>query len=449
MTNNASTQTASFNGPWSSTGRLFDRYPIIAAALAFAFFWLHRSQVFSGDGNQLSRFLEDDIWMVQSELLSHATLQAVYQLLTPLGWNSLSVMNLISCLAGAAAVWAVLIFNRECCGCDPLWSLALFFSSGFLILSCGHTEYYTMFIATLFLFGLYGVRYLNNQASSTQAGLAYSLGLWMHLGILFAAPAVLLLPILKKRMSDYKGLAIGLSPCLAAYLFREFSFMLGIEIKGLSPDTNFVPLFPDPTGVRFYGMFEWGHLVDILYAWTMRSWIFWPVILLSITLFGRQTILRKDRVFLLVSALCFTLLALVWHPNLGVEQDWDLFSFEAAPCLLLVLTYLPDFLKTSFRRWALAIPIAASFLIVYAQIAEEARFGRRAMGAAKIELSQPIDSLIRFNGAIKDADIPVIRQGGYEIRIIDRTNRNAYLRYAAVVSGETTLVPIKIQQTTP
>lgn len=449
MTDNDAIRTASFDGPWTSAGRLFDRIPLAAAALAFVFFWLHRSQVFSGDGNQLSRFLEDGIWMVQSELLSHATLQAVYQLLGPLGWDSLSVMNLVSCLAGAAAVWIVIIFNREYCGCDPLWSLALFFSSGFLILSSGHTEYYTLFIATLFLFGLMGVRYLNGRATSLQAGLAYSLGLWMHLGILFAAPAALILPLLKKRMSDYKGLAVGLAPCVLAYLFREYSFVLGLEIKGLSPDTNFVPLLPDPSGVRFYGMFEWGHLVDIAYAWTMRSWIFWPVILLCAIQFGFKSLLRNDRLFLLTCSLCFTVLAFVWHPNLGIEQDWDLFSFEAAPCLLLVITYLPDFLQTSFRRWALALPVAASFLIMYAQVAEEARFGRRAMGSASIEFSQPVDALIRFNGAIKEPDTPVLRQGGYEIRIIDRTNRTAYLRYAAVFPGESTLVPIKIEQSAP
>ncbi|MBZ0257063.1 hypothetical protein K8I31_13435, partial [bacterium] len=219
--------------------------------------------------------------------------------------------------------------------------------------------------------------------------------------------------------------------------------------KGLSPDTNFVPLLPDPTGVRFYGMFEWAHLVDIVYAWTMRSWIFWPVILICATLFGVKTLFRNDRLFLLVCSLCFTTLALIWHPNLGIEQDWDLFSFEAAPCLLLVITYFPDFLKTSFRRWALAVPVAASFLILYAQVAEEARFGRRAMGSAHVEISQPIDSLVRFNGAIKDQDIPVIRQGGYEIRIVDRTNRTSYLRYAAVCPGETTIIPIKIEQFKP
>ncbi len=449
MSERPTPQLAPKNGPWTSTGRLFDRYPILAALITFVFFWIHRSQVFSGDGNQLSRFLEDDIWMVQSELLSHATLQAVYQTLSPIGWDSLSVMNWVSCAAGAAAVWIVLKFNREFAGVDPLWSLGLFFSSGLLLLSCGHTEYYTLFITTVFLFGLMAVRYLNGRAASLQAGLWYSLGLWMHLGILFAAPAVLLLPYLKKRMSDYKGLAIGLSPCVLAYLFREYSFLLGFEIKGLSPDTNFVPLWPDPTGVRFYGLFEWGHLADIVYAWTMRSWIFWPVVVCCAWLFGLRSLFRTDRLFLLIFSLCFTVLALVWHPNLGIEQDWDLFSFEAAPCLLLVLTYLPEFLQTSFRRWALAVPVAASFFIVYAQVAEEARFGRRAMGSARVEFSRPIDALVRFNGAIKDQEISTVRQGGYEIRIIDRTNRASYLRYAAVFPGMETVVSIEIEQTSP
>ncbi|MBI1389968.1 MAG: hypothetical protein GC154_16125 [bacterium] len=432
------------NGPWTPAGRFLHRFPALAAMGAFVLFWLYRSRVFSGDGDQLARLIDSGLWMVQTEILSHAAFQGTYQLLHPFGWDALSVINLVSCIAGAVCVWIVLRFNRDFTGCDPVWAMGLFFSSGLLILSCGHTEYYTMFLAGLLLYGYEGAAYLHGRGGALRAALAYSFAIWLHLGILFALPSLLILPWLKGEIKDYKGLAQGFIPTIAAFLFKEFHDALGIAIQGLSPSSNFIPLFSDPAGTRFYTMFEWGHLVDILYAWSMRSWIFWPLILICAAMYGWRAFLRSDRLFLLTYTLCFTFFCLVWHPNLGIEQDWDLFAIEAAPSLLLAMTFLPAFLASSFRRWALAIPLIASFLIVYHQIVEEAHFGRRGYGGVKIELSEDVDYSLTLNGAMKTLDSPTMTEGVYAVRLIDRTHRRTEERYAVVVPGMTTVVPIDV-----
>src|SRR5690606_24544408 len=119
------------------------------------------------------------IWLVQTELISHAVFQAAYHLLRPWGWDGLSAINLVSCVAGAAAVGILLRFHHEFVGGNPLWALLLFFSTGFTLYCNGHTEYYTLFLMTLFYYGYAAVGYLRGRGSSLRAAVAFSVGGWM------------------------------------------------------------------------------------------------------------------------------------------------------------------------------------------------------------------------------------------------------------------------------
>ncbi len=386
------------DSPWSSAGCFISRHPIITCILLFLFFWTFRSQYYSGDGDQLSRMVEAGIWMVQTELASHAIFQLFYQILHPYNWDGLKVINLVSCLAGVAAIWVLLKYNREYIRTDPIWALGLFASSGLVLYCNGHTEYYTLFLITLFYYGYAGVGYLLGRFSMLHASLAFSAGVWMHLGILFALPSLFVLLLLKRNWKDISPLITGLSPVFLAYFLKTYHSVFGIHIQGLSPSDNFIPLFSDPGGQRFYTMFEWGHLADILYAWTMRSWIFWPAIFWAVYMEGWRSLLRPDRLFLLAYTLCFTLFTLIWHPNLGIHQDWDLFAIEAAPCLLLLLTYLPSFLLHHFCRMSLAVPVTASALIMFSYILQEAHFEKRDYGAVEFYFSSPMSHNITFNG---------------------------------------------------
>lgn len=438
------------NGPWTFAGRWLERWPWVFIAFGFWLFWIFRSQVFAGDGDQLARMIEAGLWLVQTELLSQAILQLTYQILRPFGWDGLAVTNLISCIAGAAALWALLLFNRRCVGADPIWAVGLFFSSGLVILCAGHTEYYTLFLVTLLYYGYAGVHYLRGQMSLMHVSLAFSLAMWMHMGILFALPSLLMLPLLTRRSNadlshqylshQYKAIAWGLLPAAAAFFFKEFHYVFGIVIQGLSPTTNFVPLFDDPTGERFYAMLQWGHLLDIAWMWSRRSWIFWPMILACATIFGLRSLLRTDRLFLLAYLLCFSVFTVIWHPNLGVIEDWDLFSIEAVPALLLCMTYLPEWLSCSYRRVALALPLAASIFIMWDHIIERADFTRRGYGTASIELAIPVQKNLNFNGHQKREDEVSIRQGVHAIKLIDLNHRKSHDVYAAVVPGLNTIV---------
>lgn len=434
------------SGPWASTGRFVSRHPVWTSTALAVFFWIYRSQFYSGDGDQLTRMVEGGIWLVQTELISHAVFQAAYHLLRPWGWDGLSAINLVSCVAGAVSVWILLRFHHEFVGGNPLWALLLFFSSGFTLYCNGHTEYYTLFLMTLFYYGYAAVGYLHGRGSSLRAAVAFSVAGWMHLGIFFALPTLLLLPIFKRRWADYYGIAGGLLLLGAAYYLKMSGQILGVTIQGLSPSQNFVPLYEDPSGERFYTMFEWGHLADILYAWTMRSWIFWPLVAWAVGLSGWRGLLRADRLFLLLYTLGFTFFTLTWHPNLGIHQDWDLYAIEAAPCLLLVLTWLPDLLASRFRRTMIAVPAAAALLIMYSHLLSEAYFHQRGYGAVVIQPSKDVPCHVNLNGHLKSLNNPAVREGNYSAKVIDMDHAQPYNFEVVVAPDTTTLVPLPIHE---
>ena len=232
----------------------------------------------------------------------------------------------------------------------------------------------------------------------------------------------------------------GLVLLAAAFALKDFSQIFGVDVHGLSPSKNFIPLFDDPTRERFYLMFQWGHLYDYLYGWTMRSWIFWPLIGWSILLFGWRSLMKPERFFLLLYTLAFTFFTITWHPNLGIHQDWDLYAIESAPCLLLLATYLPDLVKIHFRRVAILIPMLTSLLIGYEQLHREAHFGTRGCGNLKCVLSEKIPCQINLNGHLKKLNNMGIREGVYEGRLRNVRHMRSHFFYAVVPPNRETTV---------
>lgn len=436
--------TLKFNSPWRSTGCFIKNHPLVLCLGLFFFFWLYRSQVYSGDGDQLERMVEAGIWMVQTELLSHAIFQIVYKILKHFTWDTFSVLNLVSCLAGVGSIWIVLKFNSNYVKLNPLWSLGLFLSSGLSLLCTGHTEYYTLFLVTMLYYGYVSVGYLKGRFSSLHVSLAFSLALWMHLGILFALPSLLVLPLLKRQVKDYSGIGSGLSLSVAAYFFKHFNLLFGIHIQGLSPVNNFAPIFFDPQSACFYSQFQWGHLIDLLHAWSIRSWIFWPFLLWAIRQGGLKKLFTADRLFLLIYTLGFTFFVLTWHPNLGIHQDWDLFALEAAPCLLLLLLFLSDFLHTPFHRTALAISVIASIGIMYSTMLTEANFDQRGFGSVEIDTSMDVPCIVTFQGHAKSLHIPILRLGTYMTKIINTEHFRTHDFYTAVAPNAQTRYPLEV-----
>ena len=403
------------------------------ALLCFSLFWLLRSQHFAGDGMMISRITEGGKWLVKNELLSQVVLQLAYSVFSFCHITPMETMNALSCIGGVSALWVLLRFGEKWVGLPPHWPLFLFFSSGFFIYACGHTEYYPILLPLLWYYGYCGIGYLRGECRPFYLALVFVLACGLHFAMLIALPSLLLLPFGARRMDDYKPILLGLLLLIPLVLIRNYPEILGHKAAGLSPAWNVLPWFPYPGMYRHYAFFEWGHGLDWLYAWSRRSWFFWPLIVWCLFTCGVRSTWNWERIFLWVYTLCFTGWTTFWHPDLGMENDWDLFAIESAPCLLLLLSYLPWFLSHSYRRATLLLLCSASALIQYSYIVEKADIPRLGYGGAVIQPARSDAFTLSLDGFFRPPILPRLREGTYSGKYVDQTHRRAYDFYVVIV----------------
>jgi hypothetical protein len=291
------------------------------------------------------------------------------------------------------------------------------------------------------------VLYLHDKCSITGAALSFVIACGLHFGMMIALPSLLLLPLLKKRPGDWGTIALWLVLIAPLVLIRNYPQMLGHKAAGLSPAWNFLPWFPGEGMYRHYAVFQWGHLADLLYAWSMRSWIFWiaiaAVFLTKIDKHIDNGKYQNERRFLFLYTICFTVWSFLWHPDLGIEADWDLFSIEAAPCLLLLITYMPAIKVRMAMSTMLAIACCASMMINYSHILSKTDFPHHGYGQVELQLKSPIKAEFTLGGYNRELSIPHIAEGTYQAKLIDQTNRRVHEMNIVVIKNYSTSLTIE------
>ncbi len=413
-----------------------DSYPLLGhislALFSFCVFWMLRSNHIAGDGGLIARITEDRRWFVNNEIFGQAILQLVYRMLQPWHITPFEVMSLVSCFGGALAVFLLLYGSWQQYRLQPIWPIGLYASSGFLIYSCGHTEYYPMLLPVLFGYGFFACSYLQQQTKIHIVALIFVFACSLHLASLLALPSLLLLPVLTERLKDYRSIILVLLLLIPLFIIRDFPQWTGYSTAKLGSSRSVLHWFPHYGMEWRYAFFEWGHFFDWLYAWARSSWIFWPLILVGVYQAGAKSILRKDRLFLLVYTLCFTIWTICWHPDLGIEADWDLFALEAAPCMLLLLTYHPHLLKQSCIKTIVTILMITSCLIQFSHVVNRAELPHDGYGSITIQTGHPDSLHFTLNGRAKPLHIPRIREGVYVGKIIDQGERRSQGMYINV-----------------
>ena len=420
-------------------------------------FWYFRAFYAEGDGDQIARFIEAGIWFIKTEVLSQAILQFAYKICSLWNWDGMLTLNLVSCIAGVVMVFFLIRAGEEMG--ENRYTLPVTLSSGFIVLACGHTEYYPQLLAGMAAWNWASMRYLRGRGSPLLPSLLFSLCVWFHQEAIFAFPAHCFLPALRKEKDHWIPWTFGLLPLVLLAIIRLVPQISPLRLEGMSHGWNVVPLWSTEGTEKLYSMFEWAHVRDILYAWGRRSIVAWPMIVMGIVartvLKGRNGLetlspkiggdtervestglipLPKFRWFLAVQCAGFWVLCILWHPNLGIVADWDLFAVEAIPSTLLALTFIPVIVSKRVTYYCLIILLSFSALDTWTRIHDRARLRTRDRGSVVIDVGGSEDLLIVLDGHQKGKVIPSVPEGRHYLKMIDPIERWS-VNYVLVVSG--------------
>ncbi len=404
-------------------------------------YWFFREIVPTADGDRIWRMVEGGVWFYRRSLLAQAMARAIYVLTSPFGWNGIDALHLYSVLSGGFFVFfsvlmaCVLPYSSR-------WPLFLILTAGFGRIFCGHIEYYALVAAMTALYLLVGSLVLQKRVSFVWAALAYSLLCWTHLMGLFLFPSLLVLWVITGgKRSAMRDLALGLISLGLIFVFLHCAHWLGVNLHGQLYGQHLLRLFDVGDTGMYYPLFsvrhfqEWGRIQIACGA------MFWP--LLFIALSRRNIVLVvRDRYLLFFASvwLLYQGYSLVWHIDLGPENDWDLFAPGFVPMAWLIGTLLH--LRRLSRPTSLVLigAVLVSFLPVIGSAVDHARIGMRGKGNVHIYGWEETPVEIYFSGRPVGREIRSVLMGEHELRVLAKERKSIHRQMVGVAPNITVRV---------
>lgn len=324
------------------------------AALAFVLFQLQPARNY-GDSFRLVKFVDSGAVFHKRAPLSLATWQLVHQLTGPsLGLTAKEVIQWTSSIAGAFGFWAILLFSRLLAGGRPILAATVFCSIATVAtvqLFFGYVEHYATSTACCLWFLYLGSRALLARRGMLPAAAMATLAMGVHLGMLSMLPALAYLAwechLRGNRGRQLLRRALSLStvtllPAVILFFTVVSVGYLRAHERGFGGGDGimFVPLW-ELRGSSQYLFLRPAHLLAVLNLQLLVA----PMALLTSLVVGVNSFLgdpidrdetvdrddatdRHSRVFmfLALAAAGFFGLTVVFNPDLGPRNDWDLFS---------------------------------------------------------------------------------------------------------------------------
>ncbi|MBD3266498.1 hypothetical protein GF373_07490 [bacterium] len=313
----------------------FTQVAIGAGMLVFCawLFWVYRSAYITRDGFDWIQRAVEPVWhLYMREPLTIGLHRAAFLL----GWHGFGVTSasMIAILSIAAGLWSLVWFYRFTTHklynfqAQGLAWLLLIASGGFSILLFGHIEVYPLLVAGLVPVFYYASRYLEEKNGIVIVAIAYAIAFLLHLSAAWLLPAMLVLPWIKqkpawKEIGKFAAVFGGVQLVfwgwlLIAYYHADLPAMLARlhETFFVGPDqAMFLPYFAVVHPAHFADL-----LNDLLYITAPG------MILLPFTLWYVRWHAKRDDLFWGLAAGGYFLYILLWNPDRGFPEDWDLFS---------------------------------------------------------------------------------------------------------------------------
>lgn len=342
----------------------------VIALCALIGFWFFRERTIWGDGLQLVAILEgrDLPWngpYFWREPLHYLLSRGVYLLLGLFGiHNGLTTMALISCVAGASAVWIILSLIESLTS-DRLGRLileGLVFSVGAVQLFFGHVEHYTV-VLFWSLAGLLALVCSEQHPRLIWLAIGFFIfGVFSHpliICILALPLAYVLLtqPYLRLHPTRWLGVII-LSAFLSIvlYLFARFVGAPDFPILELLSG-SFVG--DSEVLLPLAAIFRLSHLRHLFNTFTVILPIIWlALFLIGILRLASRSRPRRPEIILWLSVVGAGAFSVAFSPKIPPPIDWDILAPFAFPAMLaLGASWLASASHPYAYRWGAALAI--------------------------------------------------------------------------------------------
>ena len=367
--------------------------PVAAALLVAAFFAFPIVHTRWGDAYLIARTIA---WPDPALRLTHSWQAPLDVWLHSRAWllaqpyvewqDAMPLYRLLSPLAGAVYLAALLLLCRDARLAPPRLTFGLLASLGLIQLFFGYVENYSFAAAGVLVYLWLGLEAARGKRPLWQAATALALTNATHPSTIVLAPSLLVLGWESTQAARAAGnkparqivyqvigqIAAPIAAGLALTLIimesggHGITALLTTDRPGGGDGRWLVPLWATETKWEHYTMFSWPHLRDFLNEQLLVA----PVVLPSlVTLFlariARRTTgpaqrdSRSARRFLVAAWLFYLLFVWLWNPDYGGQRDWDLFSLVAIPQTLLLVHLLPrSFARPRYLAMA-ALPLIA------------------------------------------------------------------------------------------
>jgi hypothetical protein len=361
--------------------RFIDRQTtaLMTAALSWPVFWALRTNWLNADGNMLTPKLEADVprlgaHLTHDELLELFLHSRVWHYTHEWwGWSVVVAYQVVSCTAGALFIYALVRLARRLAPAAPWLFVAGVLAGGYMQLFFGDVENYTVTAAIVAFYTLAALRFLAGEVPLWVPAATLAVAAGFHLESAWLWPSAVYLAVVsyRRRRSDASEalVAAALACAILAATFVYFQF------HGL-PLMRF---FSSHAGhaLRMNGVFAIGMPLRYYGEQLELLLLLCPAVVMVVPLvawrrFGGDEI----TVFLGLSALSMLLLQAIWRSQIGVLDDWNLYSIGGMLTSLFVWRAIAGAAGTRAMRVTAAVCAAVGWLHSYAWIVMNHRHGQ-------------------------------------------------------------------------
>ena len=255
------------------------------------------------------------------------------------------------------------------------------------------------------------------------------------LSSIYGGPEGIRRTILQKEFS-------GLTPLIGLYVLIHYD-PLPVGMTGdLFGDRLLAPFDFNTLGRRkLYTFFSCAHVHDLFYWILKASPLMLPMAFVVFLNLPLKKIFLKDAysIFLWMCGALWLSFTLVWHPDFGIIEDWDLFAIAAFP---LTLVFLDHWMAHNWiRDWkVIAAIVIIGFIPTWMDIVQAARLGHRGRGNLRIVFSEdpPKWTAITLDGHRIDDQAYYLLEGEHRLKIMSLERRQVINRLVLIQPGEWT-----------